>query len=391
MNLFKIAIKDLKEFLIQKKIIFLILFISLIISSYGFMFFTASNMNIAQLMNSYKGVTNNYYIYKENLTQEEIKETISYFKEKNIDITFRIYSKLEKWQEVEELVAHNETQKKQLYNLIIGSNKTEEETVDFVGEMMTQNDRDTNSDYIMIKSDGYFALNDMFILNKEISIRDKTYKVKALDQMNINFFKYLDYINTENFRIDNINDIEVGIIPDTTFFKDNYEIEGFEIITPINISNEEKVNISNFLESKFSGRVLLPEKEQTSLLDINYYTIFYIVLMVMALVNIMALFTYWINKNSRKYIIYRLCGANNLQLYFLIVIEAMLICITSLIISIVFYYISVPALKLLDIDYILNFFEILTIGIIILLLVYINVHLIIRKILKREIRYLRWK
>ena len=391
MNLFKIAIKDLKEFLIQKKIIFLILFISLIISSYGFMFFTASNLNIAQLMNSYKGVTNNYYIYKENLTQEEIKETISYFKEKNIDITFRIYSKLEKWQEVEELVAHNETQKKQLYNLIIGSNKTEEETVDFVGEMMTQNDRDTNSDYIMIKSDGYFALNDMFILNKEISIRDKTYKVKALDQMNINFFKYLDYINTENFRIDNINDIEVGIIPDTTFFKDNYEIEGFEIITPINISNEEKVNISNFLESKFSGRVLLPEKEQTSLLDINYYTIFYIVLMVMALVNIMALFTYWINKNSRKYIIYRLCGANNLQLYFLIVIEAMLICITSLIISIVFYYISVPALKLLDIDYILNFFEILTIGIIILLLVYINVHLIIRKILKKEIRYLRWK
>lgn len=391
MNLFKIAIKDLKEFLIQKKIIFLILFISLIISSYGFMFFTASNMNIAQLMNSYKGVTNNYYIYKENLTQEEIKETISYFKEKNIDITFRIYSKLEKWQEVEELVAHNETQKKQLYNLIIGSNKTEEETVDFVGEMMTQNDRDTNSDYIMIKSDGYFALNDMFILNKEISIRDKTYKVKALDQMNINFFKYLDYINTENFRIDNINDIEVGIIPDTTFFKDNYEIEGFEIITPINISNEEKVNISNFLESKFSGRVLLPEKEQTSLLDINYYTIFYIVLMVMALVNIMALFTYWINKNSRKYIIYRLCGANNLQLYFLIVIEAMLICITSLIISIVFYYISVPALKLLDIEYILNFFEILTIGIIILLLVYINVHLIIRKILKKEIRYLRWK
>ena len=391
MNLFKIAIKDLKEFLIQKKIIFLILFISLIISSYGFMFFTASNMNIAQLMNSYKGVTNNYYIYKENLTQEEIKETISYFKEKNIDITFRIYSKLEKWQEVEELVAHNETQKKQLYNLIIGSNKTEEETVDFVGEMMTQNDRDTNSDYIMIKSDGYFALNDMFILNKEISIRDKTYKVKALDQMNINFLKYLDYINTENFRIDNINDIEVGIIPDTTFFKDNYEIEGFEIITPINISNEEKVNISNFLESKFSGRVLLPEKEQTSLLDINYYTIFYIVLMVMALVNIMALFTYWINKNSRKYIIYRLCGANNLQLYFLIVIEAMLICITSLIISIVFYYISVPALKLLYIDYILNFFEILTIGIIILLLVYINVHLIIRKILKKEIRYLRWK
>lgn len=391
MNLFKIAIKDLKEFLIQKKIIFLILFISLIISSYGFMFFTASNMNIAQLMNSYKGVTNNYYIYKDNLTQEEINETTNYFKEKNIDITFRLYSKLEKWQEVEELVAHDKTQKKQLYNLIIGSNKTEEETVDFVGETMTQNDRDTNSDYIMIKSDGYFALNDMFILDKEISIRDKTYKVKALDQININFLKYLDYINTENFRIDNINDIEVGIIPDTTFFKDNYEIEGFEIITPINISDEEKVNISNFLESKFSGTVLLPEKAQTSLLDINYYTIFYIVLMVMALVNIMALFTYWINKNSRKYMIYRLCGANSLQLYFLIVIEAMLICITSLIISIVFYYISVPALKLLDIDYILNFFEILAIRIIILLLVYINVHLIIRKNLKKEIRYLRWK
>lgn len=391
MNLFKIAIKDLKEFLSQKRIIFLILFISLIISSYGFMFFTSLNMNIAQLMNSYKGVTNNYFIYKENLSQEEIDEIKAYFKEKNIDITFRIYSSIEKWQEVEEFVTYNKTQKKQLYNLIIGSNKSEEETVDFNGEIMTQNDRETNSDYIMIKSDGYLALNDMFILNKEISMRNKTYKVKALDQININFFKYMDYINTGKYKIDNFNEIEVGIIPDTTFLKENYEIKGFEIIIPINISNEEKVDISNFLESRFSGTVLLPEKVRTSMLDINYYTIFYIALMVMALVNIMALFTYWINKNFRKYMIYRMCGANNHQLYFLILMEAMLICITSIIISIVFYYISVPVLKLLDINYMLNFFEILTIGLIILLLVYINVHLIIRKILKKEIRYLRWK
>ena len=62
MNLLKIAMKDLKEFIVQKKIIFIILIISLIVSSYGFLFFTSLNMNIAQIMNSYKKNEYRYYI-----------------------------------------------------------------------------------------------------------------------------------------------------------------------------------------------------------------------------------------------------------------------------------------------------------------------------------------
>lgn len=80
MNLLKIAMKDLKEFIVQKKIIFIILIISLIVSSYGFLFFTSLNMNIAQIMNSYKGISNSFFISKNSFTQKEIQETIEYIK-----------------------------------------------------------------------------------------------------------------------------------------------------------------------------------------------------------------------------------------------------------------------------------------------------------------------
>ena len=254
---------------------------------------------------------------------------------------------------------------------------------------MNQEDRNDCSNYIMIEDSSNRALNDMFILNKEITINNKKYVVRALDQININIFKYLEYINYDNISVMDVNDIEIGIIPDTTFYKENYKILGLEIVIPTNISNENKIEIIKFLQNKFDNNTLiLPQYTSNSLWNINFYTILYIILMIMALVNIMALFTYWIDKNWRKYMIYRLCGANNLKIYCLIEKEAILIGVLSIIISIIAYYCSLPLLHILSINYILSLKEILIITAIILMLIYSNVHVITKNISKTEIRYL---
>lgn len=389
MNLLKIAMKDLKEFIVQKKIIFIILIISLIVSSYGFLFFTSLNMNIAQIMNSYKGISNSFFISKYPFTQKEIQETIEYIQKMNIDITYHIFSNVQVGEQVQYTNISEKNSKKQLYNLIIGSNKTNKATEEFVGRLMNQEDRNDCSNYIMIEDSSNRALNDMFILNKEITINNKKYVVRALDQININIFKYLEYINYDNISVMDVNDIEIGIIPDTTFYKENYKILGLEIVIPTNISNENKIEIIKFLQNKFDNNTLiLPQYTSNSLWNINFYTILYIILMIMALVNIMALFTYWIDKNWRKYMIYRLCGANNFKIYSLIEIEAILIGILSIIISIIAYYCSLPLLHILSINYILSLKETLIITAIILMLVYSNVHVITKNISKTEIRYL---
>ena len=86
--------------------------------------------------------------------------------------------------------------------------------------------------------------------------------------------------------------------------------------------------------------------------------------------------------------VYRLCGANNLKLYGLIVMEALIIAIISIVLSVVMYYCSLPLLKMLNINYMLNISEILIITIIILILVYMNIHKVIKNMLRTEIRYL---
>lgn len=280
MNLLKIAMKDLKEFIVQKKIIFIILIISLIVSSYGFLFFTSLNMNIAQIMNSYKGISNSFFISKNSFTQKEIQETIEYIKKMNIDITYHIFSNVQVGEKVQYTNISEKNSKRQLYNLIIGSNKTNKATEEFVGRLMNQEDRNDCSNYIMIEDSSNRALNDMFILNKEITINNKKYVVRALDQININIFKYLEYINYDNISVMDVNDIEIGIIPDTTFYKENYKILGLEIVIPTNISNENKIEIIKFLQNKFDNNTLiLPQYTSNSLWNINFYTILYIILM----------------------------------------------------------------------------------------------------------------
>ena len=134
--------------------------------------------------------------------------------------------------------------------------------------------------------------------------------------------------------------------------------------------------------------MILPTKIKNSLENINYYTILYTVLMMIALVNILALFRYWVDQNWRKYMIYRLNGATNRTIYNLIMLECFIISSVAFIISLIIYFGTILLLRALEINYILKMNEIIILYLIIILIVSFNVHVIAKKISKTEVRYL---
>ena len=204
MKLFELSIKDLKEFIIQKKMIFIILFFSIIVSSYGFFFFSSLNMNSAQLMNTYTGESSCFFVSGEDITYQKINELLKKIQNIKSDISYRVYSNVEYGKKIKNIKSGEE---KQLYNLIIGTNKIIIDSNDFIGREITEEDRKNCTNYIMIDSLSEIATSDMLIYNKTININGKEYKVMAIDLLNIRINKYINYIS-DNKKIDNINDIE---------------------------------------------------------------------------------------------------------------------------------------------------------------------------------------
>jgi len=90
MKLFELSIKDLKEFIIQKKMIFIILFFSIIVSSYGFFFFSSLNMNSAQLMNTYTGESSCFFVSGEDITYQKINELLKKIQNIKSNISYRV-------------------------------------------------------------------------------------------------------------------------------------------------------------------------------------------------------------------------------------------------------------------------------------------------------------
>ncbi len=128
--------------------------------------------------------------------------------------------------------------------------------------------------------------------------------------------------------------------------------------------------------------MILPTKIKNSLENINYYTILYTVLMMIALVNILALFRYWVDQNWRKYMIYRLNGATNRTIYNLIMLECFIISSVAFIISLIIYFSTILLLRALEINYILKMNEIIILYLIIILIVSFNVHVIAKRFQK---------
>lgn len=386
MNLINIACNDLKNFLIQKKYIFFILIIGLIVASYSFSFFTAQSLHIMELINDYFNYSTKYYISGNGniLDYKKINYILNYIKENKLkNEKINIYSEIFLVNETDSKDEHNE------FQIIVGTNNTKSNRVDFVGEEMTEQDILNKTNYLMIEYYSEEAENDVFILNNDIDILGRTYNVKAIDKINVDRHIYSDC----NIKKQYINDYESHLTPMaisyTTFMDAGYEIYAFEIIFEQPLNEEQKNNFEETLYKYFGNNTIIKPVEtgNNNIIQIKEELIKYELIILLALINILALFVYWVDKNWRKFTIYKLCGAKNIDIYFLIIIEAMIISIFTNLIGIILYYITVPLLQKIYISYVLSFKEIIYIQSIITILVFVLININVVQIFKRNVRF----
>ena len=168
-----------------------------------------------------------------------------------------------------------------------------------------------------------------------------------------------------------------------------YEIYAFEIIFEQPLNEEQKNNFEETLYKYFGNNTIIKPVEtgNNNIIQIKEELIKYELIILLALINILALFVYWVDKNWRKFTIYKLCGAKNIDIYFLIIIEAMIISIFTNLIGIILYYITVPLLQKIYISYVLSFKEIIYIQSIITILVFVLININVVQIFKRNVRF----
>lgn len=409
MQYFMIAIKDIKNFIDEKKLVFSILMFSIIISMYAFCFFTALNMHSINLVNNYNSVTNRYFISNDSKQLDTLKVNtiIEWINQNQPEIRYNVYSEISLNEQYnEKVIMNNSIQNYQSiksnegtslknenlihYNLIIGSNYIVSNRVDFIGDKLQQKDLDEKSRYILIEPNNEFLKENLFGLNKNYDVNGKNYIVKAIDFIDFNNLEEILFqTNHKKYDI-NYNGVSTGIIPYTTFENDKYEIYALEIFLPNNITNEVKNDFKELLNQNMNTfNISYPKRNQNAMLsDMSFYTIIYSIFMILALINIVALFKYWIEKNWRKYMIYRLCGASSKKIYLILIIEILIIALISTFLGAILYYLSTPLLNLINIKYILNYFEIFSVQVLILLLVFITTQGAINKLSRTSPRYM---
>ena len=149
------------------------------------------------------------------------------------------------------------------------------------------------------------------------------------------------------------------------------------------LSSEE----ASFLASEFNRcfpneelAVPIPGEEKYAR-DI-YVTLLIITLGVgLSLVNIIAMFRYWIERNWKKYYTYRLCGASGIWIYGLIACELMIVSMASFFAALLIYSLLMPVIMTDDYMYYqLNLFKTLILLGISMLATFVIVHPTAKKI-----------
>ena len=393
-KMIKIVLKDLKIFASQKTSAFIVLIISLITASYAFSFFISNNMHMAKIINEYKNPSTKYYIGNNNgIERQKIEDLQKWlFQNEFQDTVINVYSNIEKTENNTDRDIINEenkivdgysvsgnltasTDSHTSYNIIIGSNNNESKRVSFVGQTISQEDMDNKSNYAMIEYINLDAHKTPFIINKEIDVRGEKYIVKAIDRIDITS-EIIRYSNTENYK--NIQSITPVIIPISTFIE-KYNTYTIDVKISGDLMVKDRNMIYEFLKENFAGSEIQQpiRTEDININDVSQNIILFTLLIILALINIIALFTYWVDKNWRKYMIYRICGASSRNIYSIVIIEALLIGLFAVTMGSIIY-----------ISYVLNIKEMLLIQVIILLAVILNTTFKAIKISKVNPKYI---
>ena len=385
-------LNDLKIFLIKKPLILITLILNLffILIIFYFCFLLSYSTLDRRLETTRRGQT--YYISRQEkyLNKEKCRELLNWMDENYKGSSIRLYSKLDKSNKTfdsEEQEFDIPTE----YTIVIGSTLFTKKA-GFVGQLMNNDDIKNKTNYICVDKYLDEVQSDIFILNKNIDFRENTYEVKGIDTIfydSVRIAKYCmeDNKNTSNFNIS----IAGGIIPITTYLKMNYDICYIEVELPNIVDKENDEKIYNWLNNNFKDSII---ERPISIEGLDHASLYeeiaiYIGIVFMAVTNIIALFKYWINKNWRKYMIYRLCGIRTHKIYSMIILEALIVVLIACVLSSITFYFINPILANIGINRIISIKQNIFIQLVVIISVFFSINFEAIKVAKNTRLLLR--
>lgn len=282
-KMLKIVCSDIKKFILQRKFIFSVLILSLIITSFTFSLFVADRMQIVNTVSTVNNATNKYYVGDKNgINKDKIEKLENWLKTNEfIGYKINLYSDILLRTDIDTIIFQEEqipTEElakgaiggvrvkrvegviEKPYNILIGTNNNESRQISFIGRIINENDLKNQSNYIMIDYNSSMSKKNPFILNDTIIIRDKEYTVQAISGINI-YPNIFEFSNAHNYNKGTLLNLEPVVIPITTFLNGANMICGIDIIIPENIAIEKKENFTNFITNNFNESTILePQK-----------------------------------------------------------------------------------------------------------------------------------
>jgi len=158
-------------------------------------------------------------------------------------------------------------------------------------------------------------------------------------------------INNIGYEVIGIGTQTINYIPYNTVIKENIPISGLGISLKNEVDADTAKEFSCLLTDIFgTNNVNLPSGEYgDEIEEYNKYIIFTWLMLFLSIFNFVYLYSYILNKRKKQYSILRIFGCTKLNGITMYTIEALIISISSYLISVVLYlFVCTPIMKLID-------------------------------------------
>lgn len=154
--------------------------------------------------------------------------------------------------------------------------------------------------------------------------------------------------------------IKLEIVPYKNFIKRGFEIDAIKI----GFNNKTKISLEDVKNAlqKVNGNltVLSPVKyEQTHSRDVISVIILNFILLFLCIVNIIALFSYWLHLNRKEFALMVICGATSCNIMLQMVLGLALMNVISLAIACILQWVAMPLFEAFKLNTNLSILELL--------------------------------
>lgn len=229
------------------------------------------------------------------------------------------------------------------------------------GRFFSFDEVENNEKVVYITYDEYGKLVTSENSNKKINIDGEIYDIVGAGWLTpFNFKNSISDESTQQiFVSDSSKDYSFRILPYTTFFK-NYFPE-LVLIQFDNLTYSQLKEKMNILENSFSDAIITMPKENSDQLLFSEKAVralIGILLSLLIYISIVGIMQEWLKINSKRYYVFVLCGARQIKIVFLILLEWLTYVIIALFLSLGIQFCLLPMLSTIGAGYMPTYIEV---------------------------------